>query len=224
MKLIDTHAHISYRDYSDTVDNIINSAIDNGVEKIISVGTDLNSSEECVELAEKYPCVYATCGYHPHEAKNTPKRYLYELEQISSHPKVVAIGEIGLDYHYNFSAPTVQKKVYREQLEMSKALSLPAVIHCRKSDKEILTYIDFQTTIWSNIGVIGYGIGFNKNMGDDSFRIKTKSYLGYMLLYNYEKEKNSDYVDRSLMFVIPIPFEELINNGEDYDESYNSGS
>ena len=83
-----------------------------------------------------------------------------------------------------------------------------------KSDNKILTYIDFQTTIWSNIGVIGYGIGFNKNMGDDSFRIKTKSYLGYMLLYNYEKEKNSDYVDRALMFVIPIPFEELINNGE----------
>ena len=138
MKLIDTHAHISYRDYSDTVDNIINSAIDNGVEKIISVGTDLNSSEECVELAEKYPCVYATCGYHPHEAKNTPKRYLYELEQISSHPKVVAIGEIGLDYHYNFSDPKVQNKVYREQLEMSKALSLPTVIHCRKSDEEIL--------------------------------------------------------------------------------------
>ena len=79
----------------------------------------------------------------------------------------------------------------------------------KSSDKQIMTYADFQTTIWSNIGVIGYGIGLNRNHYDSSVRIKTKSYIGYMLLCNYEKEKNSDYVDKSLTIVIPMPFEEL---------------
>ena len=92
----------------------------------------------------------------------------------------------------------------------------------KKSDKKIVTYADFQTTIWSNIGVIGYGIGFNKNKDDDSFRMKTKAYLGYMLLYNYEKEKNSDYVDKSMMIVIPLPWSEWIPTGDAWQEESTS--
>ena len=99
MTLIDTHAHISYEDYSDRIEEVIQAAEDNGVEKIISIGVDLSSSEECLKLAEKYPSVFATCGIHPHDADKVPHRYLYELEELTRHPKVVALGEIGLDYH-----------------------------------------------------------------------------------------------------------------------------
>ena len=141
MTLIDTHAHIYADYYSDRMDDVIRAASNNGVEKIISVGVDLSTSEECIRLAEKYPSVYATCGYHPHEAVKAPKGYLYELEEFYKHPKVVAVGEIGLDYHYNFSEPCDQKKVYREQLEMASSLDLPAVVHCRKSDKDVLSGI-----------------------------------------------------------------------------------
>ena len=138
MKLIDTHAHIYYDDYSERMDDVIQAAADNGVHKIISVGVDLETSEECIRLAEKYPSVYATCGYHPHEAVKAPKGYLYELESLYEHPKVVAVGEIGLDYHYHFSEPSDQKKVFQEQLEMANSLDLPAVVHCRESDDDIL--------------------------------------------------------------------------------------
>ena len=138
MTLIDTHAHIYYDDYSNRIDDVISAATDNGVEKIISIGVDLKSSEECIKLAEKYEPVYATCGIHPHEADKAPKRYLYELEQFYEHPKVVAVGEIGLDYHYDFSDRKTQRKIYHEQIEMAKSLELPAVVHCRKSDDEIL--------------------------------------------------------------------------------------
>ena len=138
MTLIDTHAHIYYDDYSERIDDVIRAAIDNGVEKIIAVGVDLTTSEECIKLSEKYTSVYAACGYHPHEASKTPKRYLYELEQFYTNPKVVAVGEIGLDYHYNFSKPKDQKRIYQEQLEMARALALPTVIHCRNSDKDVL--------------------------------------------------------------------------------------
>ena len=141
MKLIDTHAHIYYDDYSERMDDVIQAAADNGVHKIISVGVDLETSEECIRLAEKYPSVYATCGYHPHEAVKAPKGYLYELESFYEHPKVVAVGEIGLDYHYHFSEPSDQKKVFQEQLEMANSLDLPAVVHCRESDDDILAGI-----------------------------------------------------------------------------------
>ena len=138
MTLIDTHAHISYKDYSDRIEEVIQTAADNGVEKIISIGVDLSSSEECLKLAEKYPSVYATCGFHPHEADKTPKGYLYELEAFTQHPKMVAVGEIGLDYHYDFCDRKIQRRVYHEQLEMAKSLDLPAVVHCRESDEDIL--------------------------------------------------------------------------------------
>ena len=112
MTLIDTHAHIYYDDYSKRIDDVIRAAVDNGVEKIISIGVDLKSSEECMKLAEKYESVFATCGIHPHEAEKAPKVYLYELEQFYEHPKVLAVGEIGLDYYYDFSDRKTQRKIY----------------------------------------------------------------------------------------------------------------
>ena len=138
MTLIDTHAHIYYDDYSKRIDDVIRAAANNGVEKIISIGVDLKSSEECMKLAEKYETVYATCGIHPHEAEKAPKGYLYELEQFYEHQKVVAVGEIGLDYHYDFSDRKTQRKIYQDQLEMANSLDLPAVVHCRESDDDIL--------------------------------------------------------------------------------------
>mgnify|MGYP001469791466 CR=1 FL=1 len=141
MTLIDTHAHISYEDYSDRIEEIIQSAESNGVEKIITVGVDLDSSEKCLNIAEKYPSVYATCGIHPHEANKAPKRYLYDLEEFTKHPKVVGVGEMGLDYYYDFSDRKDQRRVYHEQLEMAKSLDMPAVVHCRESDDDVLSGI-----------------------------------------------------------------------------------
>jgi len=141
MTIIDTHAHIYYDEYIDRMDDMIRVAFDKGVEKIISVGVDLATSEKCIQLAEIYPSVYATCGYHPHEADKAPNGYLYELETFCKHPKVVAVGEIGLDYHYDFSDRNTQRKIYHEQLELACSLDLPAVVHCRESENGILSGI-----------------------------------------------------------------------------------
>jgi len=138
MNLIDTHAHIYYEDYSDSINDIIKSAADNGVKKIISIGVDLKSSEECIKLSEKYDAVFATCGIHPHEAGKAPDRYIYELEDMYKEKKVVGVGEIGLDFFYDISDRKVQKKVYHEQLELAADIDLPAVVHCRESDDDIL--------------------------------------------------------------------------------------
>jgi len=169
--LIDTHAHICYKDYSDRIDEVIQAAEDNGVEKIISIGVDLPSSEECMKLAEKYPSVFATCGIHPHEAGKAPKRYLYELEAFTQHPKMVAVGEIGLDYHYDFSDRKVQRRLYHEQLEMAKSLDLPAVVHCRESDDDILVGIQNSGLNQGVIHCFASNVEFAQNILETGFHI-----------------------------------------------------
>ena len=169
--LIDTHAHISYKDYSDRIDEVIQAAEENGVEKIISIGVDLPSSEECLKLAEKYPSVFATCGIHPHEAGKAPKRYLYELEAFIQHPKMVAVGEIGLDYHYDFSDRKIQRRVYHEQLEMAKSLDFPAVVHCRESDDDILEGIQNSGLNQGVIHCFASNVDFAQNILETGFHI-----------------------------------------------------
>ena len=182
MIFIDTHAHINYEDYSDRINDVIKVATDNGVEKIISVGVDLLTSEESIKLAEKYSSVYATCGYHPHEANKAPKRYLYELEQFYAHPKVVAVGEIGLDYYYNFSEPRDQKRVYHEQLEMAYDIELPAVVHCRDSDDDVLSGIQKYS---NSKGVIHC---FSSNLNFANSILETGFYISFTGLITFVKE------------------------------------
>ena len=113
--IIDTHSHIYYDKFNHDIDEVIKRAIDADIEKIICVAVDLYTSEKCLILSEKYPIVYMTAGIHPHEAKNVPNDYLKNLDIYLNHPKNVAIGEIGLDYHYNFSDSKIQKTIFMEQ-------------------------------------------------------------------------------------------------------------
>ena len=182
MTLIDTHAHIYYDDYLGRMDNVIQSARDVGVEKIISIGVDLKSSEKCINLAEKYEQIYATCGIHPHEANKAPKRYLYELEQFYSHPKVVAVGEIGLDYHYDFSDRRTQRKIYHEQLELAKSIDLPVVVHCRDSDDDILIGIQESRHRSGVIHCFASGLDFAEKILESGF------YLSFTGLITFAKE------------------------------------
>ena len=137
MNLIDTHCHIYYDKYHD-IDEVIDRALENNVSKMICVGVDIESSNKSIELAEKHDMIYATAGYHPHESKETIPNYLNELESLLQHEKVVALGEIGLDFFYNHSDKETQIKIFEEQLELAKSLNMPCVIHNRESDKELI--------------------------------------------------------------------------------------
>jgi len=135
--LIDTHSHIYYDKYNHDFDDVIDRAANSGVEKIICIGTDLESSIQSLEISNKYKNIYCTIGYHPHESSLAKKNYLNKLEEISREDKVVAIGEIGLDYYYNNSDPEIQKKRFIEQIELANSLNLPVVIHNRDSDDDL---------------------------------------------------------------------------------------
>ena len=136
--LIDTHVHLDDEKYLGQVDEIVASFPEVGLKCAINVGCDRASSERSVAFSEKYPALYATVGIHPHEAEGaTQDDYLW-FQKAAQKEKVVAVGEIGLDYHYDLSPRDVQKKVFVEQLELAHGLRLPEVIHTREATEDTL--------------------------------------------------------------------------------------
>jgi TatD DNase family protein len=180
MKLIDTHSHIYYDSLSENLDDVINRASDNNVHSIICVGTDLISSETSIQIAEKYPNVYATVGIHPHEASKVSKSYLNELENFLDHPKVVAVGEMGLDYYYEHSERKIQNRVYLEQLEFAKSFDMPAVVHCRESDEDILSGIEFTHSSHGVIHCFASNLDFAQKIINTGFSISFTGVLTFV--------------------------------------------
>ena len=139
--MIDTHCHLYDKKIINNLEKIVKNAHDNNISKMICIGDNVQTSQQSVAIANKYEQIYASVGVHPHEAKDTPALYLDIIKKNMSHKKVVAIGEIGLDYHYNFSDPKIQKKVFREQLELAKESDVPVVVHCREADQDLYDVI-----------------------------------------------------------------------------------
>ncbi len=132
-KLVDTHAHLDDGRFSKDLEQVVKRAKDTGVSSIITVGCDNLTSKRSIELANTYDGVYATCGYHPHEAKLAGPGELRQIEKLASSEKVVAIGEIGLDYHYDHSPRDVQKHIFAQQLDMAIRIGLPVIVHDREA-------------------------------------------------------------------------------------------
>jgi len=145
---VDSHSHVN-SDRFEYVDELIQRANSVNVKYVIVPGWDIKSSEKAVKLAETYECVYAMVGFHPHEASNVDHASLKSLEELSLHPKVVAIGEIGLDYHYNFSPPEVQRRIFEEQILIAKDRKLPISIHSRESDSDLLHILEHHVKDWN---------------------------------------------------------------------------
>ena len=139
---IDTHAHLYYDDLKNQLSDVVKRAEAAGVTQIICVGTDLPSSKTSISIAEKYNAVFATVGVHPHDAKDTPDDYLRQLRDLASHSKVVAMGEMGLDYFRDFSPRNIQKEIFQSQLALAQELDLPAVIHNRDADEDIIKILE----------------------------------------------------------------------------------
>lgn len=139
--LIDSHAHLDMEDFERDREAILDRALDGGITHIISIGTDLSSSIKALELAKKYDFVFATVGYHPHNATNMDQGLLRTLEKLVSEPKIVAWGEIGLDFYRRYSPPDRQMEAFRRQLQMAMDLDLPVIIHDRDAHREVLTIL-----------------------------------------------------------------------------------
>jgi TatD DNase family protein len=133
---VDSHAHLDGERFDSDREEVIARARESGVSAIVAIGNgDGPAQVDCgIRLAEKYEFIYATLGIHPHEAKLAEEGAYQNMEQLARHPKVIAWGEIGLDYYYDHSPRETQKEVFIRQMELAAAAKLPIVIHCRPSD------------------------------------------------------------------------------------------
>ena len=136
--LIDTHAHLDMREFSDDRDDVIQRAKDAGVGYIITVGTTVESTRDAVMLASKYDFIYAAVGIHPHETKDILHPAYEIIRHFAQHKKVVAYGEIGLDYYYENTQRVVQQRKFRDMLQEARKLRLPVIVHDRDAHEDTL--------------------------------------------------------------------------------------
>ena len=140
--IFDYHAHYDDPKFDGDRAQVLARVHEGGVEYIINAGADLETSRSSIRLAEEFPFVYAVVGVHPQDAQDAPEDYLARLEEMAAHPKVVGIGEIGLDYHYDYSPRSQQKEAFRAQLRLAADLGLPVIIHQREAEEDVLEILD----------------------------------------------------------------------------------
>lgn len=146
--LIDTHAHLDYEDFAADFASVLQRAREAGVERIVTIGTSVESSRRAVELAERHPMVHAVVGVHPTVSDEAPEDLSAALTELAAHPRVVAIGETGLDYHRlpeggpeSAKYKSAQADVFRQQLEVASALGLNVVVHQRDAWTDTLAIL-----------------------------------------------------------------------------------
>ncbi|OUW80237.1 MAG: hypothetical protein CBD77_00905 [bacterium TMED217] len=143
--LVDTHCHLFFDELKNDIDGVLSRANELGVTKIICVGTDITDSIKSYKLAKKYNNIYSTAGIHPHDVEAVEGDYINELRNLLLNEKVVAVGEIGLDYYRNISKPISQKIMFKEQIELAQKINKPIVFHNREADEDIINILsDFQ--------------------------------------------------------------------------------
>jgi TatD DNase family protein len=183
MRLIDTHSHIHDAEFDDDRDAVIERARTAGVEMILTLGVDLTNSRLALALAERHAGVLAAAGVHPHDAGAATDAALDELEEIARHPRVAAVGEIGLDFYRNLSPRDRQIDVLHRQLETARRVGKPIVVHAREAHEEMLPLL----TVWSS------------EMGG---RLPDGRPLGIMHYFSADEEQARRYI--KLGFLISI--------------------
>ena len=139
--MIDSHCHLYIKNSPEQQDQLIREAAADGISKIINIGIDIETSQLSLELAEKYDSLYCTVGIHPHDAKKLNEQSIEKLQQLAAHDKVVAIGEIGLDFYRNLSPKPLQYAAFEKQLELAVQLKKPIVIHTREALEETIEVV-----------------------------------------------------------------------------------
>lgn len=137
----ETHAHYDDAKFDEDRNELLNSLKEHNIGYVVNVGADMQSSKESIKLAEEYDFVYASVGVHPHEAIKVKEEDYKTLEKWLQHDKVVALGEIGLDYYYDFSPRDVQREVFKRQLKICENITKPVIIHSRDASQEVFDII-----------------------------------------------------------------------------------
>lgn len=135
--MIDAHAHLTDEKFAEDVDEVIARAAAAGVGVIVAIATEPEDARRAIGLSDRHPGIFATAGIHPHAAARASEEALAEVAALLRHPRVVAVGEAGLDYHYDFAPRDAQIEAFRRQLRLGVEHDLPVVVHCREADEDV---------------------------------------------------------------------------------------
>ena len=186
MSLIDSHCHLDSAEFDADRDEVIQRALDSGVEHMLAIGTGSGPPdlEAGIRLAERHAAFYATVGVHPHNAAQASQTDLRRLEHLLSHPRVIALGEIGLDYHYDFSPRDTQKSIFIEQMSIAAAARKPIVIHTREAWDDTLALIEQH---WAPRGLPGIMHCFSGGPAEASRALELGFYLSFGGIVTFPK-------------------------------------
>jgi TatD DNase family protein len=155
MNITDSHAHLEFSQFDDDRDAMLDRARAAGIETLLAIGSGTSPAERldsAIPFAEQHDWIYATIGIHPHDAAAATDEHFARLDELACHPRVIAWGEMGLDYHYDHSPRDVQQRVFRRQLGQARAAKLPAIIHCRDAWDDCLAILEED---WNAAGLGG---------------------------------------------------------------------
>jgi TatD DNase family protein len=203
MELIDSHAHIDFPQFAEDRDAMLDRARAAGVTTLLAIGTGPGPEklDSALPFAEQHDWIYATVGIHPHEAKEVTSSHLDELAKLAEHPKVIAWGEIGLDYFYDHPPREMQQKVFRDQMEVAKQANLPIIIHCRDAWSDCL---DILEEVWRPTGLGGILHCFSSTIEDARRGIEMAFLISFAGNSTYPKTQNLRDVAKAL------PLEKLL--------------
>ena len=182
--LIDTHCHLDFPAFDPDRNLVIERAINTGISYFINIGATLESSTASCELAQSNPAVYASVGVHPHDADGFDSQAENKLKELAKRPKVVAIGETGLDYYRNLSSEDNQKQAFTKQVKLAKELNLPLVIHSRQAEKEVIQILKAFLPLRAVVHCFSGGENFLRECLDCGF------FISYTCNITYKKAQN----------------------------------
>lgn len=139
--LFETHTHLNAKEFDEDREETIARARENGVSTIVNIGFNAETIPTCIELAEKHDFIYAVVGWHPQDAKDMTDEHLEWIEELSRHPKVVGLGEMGLDYYWDTSSKDVQADVFRKQIRLARKVDMPIIIHNRDAHQDVISIL-----------------------------------------------------------------------------------
>jgi TatD DNase family protein len=183
--LIDTHCHFNHPAFDPDRPEAVTRAREAGVSRMVVIGFDLASSEWAVRLSEEFPELYAVVGIHPNDAAEATPEGLARLEALAGRPKVVALGEIGLDFHWNVEPRERQEQAFRDQLRLARRLELPIVLHTRESDREVVAVLESEAGDWR--GIL-HCFGGDREVGERALALGLHLGLGGVLTFKNARE------------------------------------
>jgi len=209
---VDTHAHLDFESFDDDRDAVIQRAIENKLSAIITIGTSLETSRQAIRFAENYASIYAAVGIHPSDCADADEKDYAEIEKLAKHEKVIAIGEIGLDYYRMYTDKETQKAAFKKQINLARKVQLPVIVHTRESQEDALKMLNKEKAA----DVSGVFHSFSGSLDILEKALATNFYISYTGGITFKNSTTDEMVantpvERMLLetdspFITPVPF------------------